>query len=103
MRILAFTGSRAEYYILRPLFKLISLNDDFDLELIVTGGIISESNHKTINDIKKDNIKIKLLEIPTKFSKSSSHSEIIGFLCLELPNLIREYEPDLAVVYADRY
>ncbi len=104
MRILAFTGSRAEYYILRPLFKLITSQNHLDIEVIVTGGITSESNKKTINDIKKDKIKIKkLLKIPNQFSTSFSHSEIIGFLCIELPKLIKEYEPDIAIVYADRY
>tara|TARA_A100001035_G_C27755224_1_gene488504 strand:- start:311 stop:1483 length:1173 start_codon:yes stop_codon:yes gene_type:complete len=104
LKILSFTGSRAEYYILRPLFKLISLQSDIDIELIVTGGIISESQNKTVNDIEKDNIKIReLLKIPNIFSSNSSHSETIGYLCLELPKIIRDYNPDLAIVYADRY
>ena len=101
MRILCFTGSRAEYYILRPLFIKLSSHKKISLELIISGGITREKDHKTLNDIKNDNLKIlDVVNIPQNLI---NHSQIIGFLCSELDKLIAERSPDLCIVYADRY
>ncbi len=101
MNILCFTGSRAEYYLLRPLLKKLNSFQKINLELIVSGGITKELNKKTISDIKEDKIKIlRVIDIPIHYK---NHSEIIGFLCLELSPLINKKNPDLCIVYADRF
>ena len=101
MKILCFTGSRAEYYILRPLFIKLSNLRNVSLELIISGGITKETDHKTLKDIQKDEIKIlEIIKIPEEYS---NHSQIIGFLCLELNELITKSDQDLCIVYADRY
>ena len=101
MNILCFTGSRAEYYILRPLLKKLSSYKGIDLELIVSGGITKEGDGKTLNDIENDGIKIlDVIDIPNVFD---NHTKVIGFLCIELDKLISKTNPDLSIVYADRY
>ena len=101
MNILCFTGSRAEYYILRPLLKKLNNFKNINLELIVSGGITKEIEKRTISDIKSDQIKIaKIINIPNLYK---SHSEIIGFLCIELSPLIIKKNPKLCIVYADRF
>ncbi len=101
MKILGFTGSRAEYYILRPLFIKLSKISNINLELIVTGGITKELNSKTLEDIKNDGAaKITILDIPGKYK---NHNEVIGYLCLKMDPIIRKINPDLCIVYADRY
>ena len=101
MKILSFTGSRAEYYILRPLFRKLSVLKDVEFRLIVSGGIIKEQENKTLNDIKADNINIlRTINIPAKYS---NHSESIGYLCLKLTPVISEFNPDICIVYADRF
>ena len=95
MKILCFTGSRAEYYILRPLFIKLSNLRNVSLELIISGGITKETDHKTLKDIQKDEIKIlEIIKIPEEYS---NHSQIIGFLCLELNELITKSDPDFAL------
>ena len=101
MNILCFTGSRAEYYILRPLLKKLNNTKNINLELIVSGGITKELNNRTISDIKKDQIKVaQIIEIPSLYK---SHSEIIGFLCINLSPLIIKKDPELCIVYGDRF
>ncbi|MDC3170843.1 UDP-N-acetylglucosamine 2-epimerase, partial [Prochlorococcus sp. AH-716-E13] len=101
MRILSFTGSRAEYYILRPLFIKLSIQKNIDFKLIVSGGITNEANNKTLNDIKKDKIDVvEIIDIPADYI---NHSQIIGYLCIQLHPIISKIKPDLCIVYADRY
>ncbi len=101
MNILCFTGSRAEYYILRPLLRKLNNIKNINLELVVSGGITKELNKRTISDIKKDQIQIaKVIDIPKIYN---NHSEIIGFLCLELSPIIIKKNPELCIVYADRF
>ena len=101
MNILCFVGSRAEYYILRPLLVKLTNNKNFKLGLILSGGITKEKNQKTLNDIREDKIKIQeIIDIPNNYL---THSEKIGFLCLKLTPFINEFNPDLCIVYGDRY
>jgi len=101
LKILSFTGSRAEYYILRPLFRKLSALENVEFRLIVSGGIIKEQENKTLNDIKADNINIlRTINIPPIYS---NHSESIGYLCLKLTPVISEFNPDICIVYADRF
>ena len=101
MKILFFTGSRAEYYIIRPLLIKLMGIPKINVALIVSGGILKEDNLNTIKDIHKDGIYI-LEEIKLPY-ELQNHSEIIGYLSLRLPKLIQSYIPDLTVVYGDRY
>ena len=73
MNILCFVGSRAEYYILRPLLVKLTNNKNFKLGLILSGGITKEKNQKTLNDIREDKIKIQeIIDIPNNYL---THSE----------------------------
>ena len=101
MKIVSFTGSRAEYYLLRPLFIEINKNNNFDLFLIISGGILKEKNNQTLNDIKRDNIKIfARIELETI---NTNHSTSIGKLCIEIIPYLNSLKADLGIVYADRY
>ena len=101
MRILCFAGSRAEYYILRPLFIKLSSYEEISLEIIISGGITREKDHKTLKDIENDNLNIlDVINIPKNLI---NHSQTIGFLCTELDKLISKNLPDLCIVYGDRY
>ena len=101
MKIICFTGSRAEYYLLRPLLKALKKVDKYEVFLIISGGILIEENKKTIEDIKKDKINI-CGEIRIK-NLNSNHSISIGEISIETVKIIQKIKPDLSIVYADRY
>ena len=63
MRVIAFTGSRADYYLQQPLLKRLSSYEAVELKLVVSGTILHEDEMRTLHDIKNDNISI-LSEIP---------------------------------------
>ena len=101
MKIICFTGSRAEYYLLRPLLMALKKVEKYELFLIISGGILIEENKKTIEDIKKDKIRI-CGNIRIKNSKSN-HSISIGEISIETVKILQRIKPDLSIVYADRY
>tara|TARA_Y100001978_G_C23692873_1_gene435816 strand:- start:1391 stop:2551 length:1161 start_codon:yes stop_codon:yes gene_type:complete len=101
LKILFFTGSRATYYLMRPLIKKLLKYEHFEISIIVSGGIVIEKSQKTLNDIKSDGINI-LGELSIS-SNNDNHAYTIGELCLKILPKIKKFSPDLAIVYADRY
>ncbi len=101
MKIICFTGSRAEYYLLRPLLMALKKVKKNEVYLIISGGILIEENKKTIKDIKKDKINI-CGEIRIR-SLKSNHSITIGEISIETVKLLEKIKPNLSIVYADRY
>ena len=101
MKIICFTGSRAEYYLLRPLLISINKLKKYQLFLIISGGILIEENKKTISDIKKDGIKVSG-EIKIS-NLNTNHSLSIGEICIETVDIIKKIKPELSIVYGDRY
>jgi len=100
MKVLGFTGSRADYYLQQPVFKRLNRHPNIDLEIIVSGSILEECNQKTLNDICADKIPIAAC-IP--LLDSSNHSIQIANLLIGLDPLIAASQADIALVYADRY
>ncbi len=101
MKIICFTGSRAEYYLLRPLLLALKKVKKYEVFLIISGGILIEQNKKTIEDIKKDKINI-CGEIRIR-NLNSNHSISIGEIAIETVKLVEKIKPNLSIVYADRY
>ena len=102
MKVLGFTGNRADYYLQQPLFRLLNESPLFDLQLIVTGSILEESTQKTLGDINADKIPIAEC-ITLEKTSGSSHSLHIAQLLSSLDPVLENLQPDLALVYADRY
>lgn len=104
MKILGFTGSRADYYLQRSVFAHLKGALNVDLEIIVSGGILEESTSRTLADIENDNIPILAkLKVDPAVLASDSHSLQIANLLPALDSLIVSSKADVAVVYADRF
>ena len=59
-KICFFTGSRAEYGILKHLMQEIYASDEFIFQLIVTGSHLSEKFGYTVREIDDDGFKIDI-------------------------------------------
>ena len=101
-RIIALTGSRADYYLQRPALKRFNKSDDYEINLIVCGGILEEIHGKTLKDIEKDNIKI-CAKIESLKNKNKNHIEEISQISIKVDQIIKSIKPDIAFIYADRY
>ena len=82
MKIICFTGSRAEYYLLRPLLIALKKVEKYEVFLIISGGILTEETKKTIEDIKKDKInicgEIRIKNLNSKDIASNLVKDIFG-------------------------
>ena len=103
-KICVITGSRAEYGLLRSTLKEISKSKILSLRLIATASHLSQEYGYTIDQIKKDKIKISK-EIETLLS-SDTHigvSKTFGLGVISFSEAFQDLKPDIVLVTGDRY
>lgn len=102
MKIIAFTGSRAEYYLQRTLFQFLSADPAVDFYVLVAPGILNEQSGQTLNDIQADGLNYISL-VSQSSGRPTSHACEISNLIALLEPVITDISPDYALVYADRF
>lgn len=102
-KIAIITATRAEYGLLSPLIRRVLECESFEMDLIVTGGHLSERQGKTISEIRADGFPITH-EIPiledgdTPYDISLTMSNALkGFA-----KCFKKNRPDLVVILGDR-
>lgn len=102
-KVCIVTGTRAEYGLLYWLMKEVDMDDDLELQIIVTGMHLSPEFGLTYKEIKKNfkiNKKIEMLlssDTPIGISKS------MGLAQISFAEAYDELKPDILVVLGDRY
>ena len=103
-RIAVFTGSRAEYGLLRHLVRRISEDHYLDLQLIVSGSHLSKHYGFTLSEIKADGIRPAAL-VPLSLDKNPQPS--MAVLAAEalsgVGQSLASLQPHLLIVLGDRY
>lgn len=102
-KILAVTGARSEYDILYPVLEKLNANDNFELQVLVTGAHLSERYGHTVDIIENDGFVIaekvnNLLDADDKMSRVIS-------LGNQIPAFARVFDrvkPDIILVVGDR-
>ena len=103
-KIAIFTGTRAEYGLLRKLAKEINGEPTLELQLIVSGSHLSTSYGYTISEIEADDlfpaalVPLSLDEIPQPSMAHLASEALVG-VAQSLQNL----KPHLLVLLGDRY
>ncbi len=105
MKVIAvFTGTRAEYGLMRSLIMRIDKDDEFALKLLVSSTHLDPKFGTTINEINSDELSSKYL-IPIeinplrKFDMNLQLSETI----VGVSKALDEVNPDYLIVLGDRY
>ena len=85
VKLSIFTGTRAEYGLMKNLIHYLQKDNFFELNLIVSGTHLEYEYGNTIDEIKKDGIKINAsFSIPFKTNSKADMafqtSEIIKFV-----------------------
>ena len=103
-KIAVFTGSRAEYGLLKHLIKLISDDADLELQLIVSGSHLSKRYGYTITEIEADGIHPAAL-IPLSLDESLQTS--MALLTAEalsgVSQSLDDLNPKILIILGDRY
>jgi len=103
MKVCIVTGTRAEYGLLYWLMKEIVLDEDLELQLIVTGMHLSPEFGLTYKEIEKEFKIDKKVEMLLSSDTSSSIAKSIGLAQISFSDAYEDLKPDLLVVLGDRY
>ena len=104
MKVCFFTGSRADYGLLKPLIEKFQNRKQFKTDVIVSGSHLSQRHGFTIKEIIKDNIKvIHKIDLNIKGDHPHDISNYIGKTVKLVSKKLIRIKPDLFVVLGDRY
>ncbi len=103
-KICIFTGTRAEYGLLKPLIDEILSDGTFELQLLVSGMHLSPEFGLTYKEIEEDGLKIdEKVEILLSADTPSAISKAIGLGLIGYADALNRLKPDLVVVLGDRF
>lgn len=101
--ICVVTGTRAEYSLLKPVFKAIKSHPKLKLQLLVTGMHLSKKFGYSINQIKKDGFKIDaIVRMHPRQDTGKSMAEAVGHGVIGLSGKLIQLKPDMVVILGDR-
>lgn len=104
MKLCTVTGSRAEFFILKKLIIKLQKEKKFKHNLLITGSHTSKFFGNTINDIKKEKIKIKsIIDLNLKGDSSRDIANYFGVGIKKFSDKFYKIKPDLILVLGDRY
>lgn len=102
-KIAAFTGSRAEYGILKSVLEKIHESQKLHLQLVVGGTHFLKGYGETINNIKTDGFHItKTVEFATESEVTGKMPKEVGKAIVKLTNSFLELDPDIILINGDR-
>lgn len=103
-RIAVVTGSRADYGLLRSLLFAIEADDDFTLQLIVTGMHLAPEFGLTYKQIEADGLPIAArVEMLVSSDTSSGIAKSMGLGLIGFADAFERLAPDMLVVLGDRF
>ena len=103
-KIAVFTGNRAEYGLQYPMLKAIDGNSNLEYQLIVSGAHLDDNFGRTLDEIHNDGFSIDVeVKIEMKGNSDIATAQAIGSGVTAISNVLEALQPDIVVVYADRF
>lgn len=99
-KILYITGTRADYGLMHNTLEL--LNENFQLEVVATGMHLMEEFGCSINEIKKDDFNLHIVNQTFLEDDEQSMSIFIGNLITDLTEVMTNINPDVVLLLGDR-
>ena len=103
-KICIFTGSRADYSLLKYLGMEIQKEKLFNLVILASGSHQSEKLGNTIGEVRIDNIS-EIVEIDIEIDKKEEYemAELTGIAINKYNKVLKRMKPDFLIVLGDRY
>lgn len=102
--IAVFSGNRAEYGLQYPILRAIREHPRLDYRLIVSGAHLDSNFGRTISEIRDDGFDVHAeVTIDMSGGEQISTARAIGSGILSLAPVLQKMQPDILVVYADRF
>lgn len=103
-KICVFTGTRAEYGLLRPLIDEIRKDSDLELQLVVTGMHLSTEFGLTYQIIEKDGYNIdEKVEMVLSSDTPAAICKSMGLGLIGFGEALNRLKPDFLVLLGDRF
>ena len=103
-KIAIFTGNRAEYGLLNPVIRAVYDHPDLEPYLLVSGAHLDNNFGRTIEEIENDGFSVfREVKITMPEDDLVSTAQAIGSGIIDLSRILAELQPDIFVVYADRF
>jgi len=103
-KICIFTGTRAEYGLLKPLMEKIREESQFILQIVVSGMHLSPEFGLTFREIERDGFKIdEKIEILLSSDTNSGMSKAIGLGIISFTDSLLRLRPDMVIILGDRF
>jgi UDP-hydrolysing UDP-N-acetyl-D-glucosamine 2-epimerase len=103
-RIAIFTGNRAEYGLQYPILKAVDEHPALDYLLLVSGAHLDNNFGRTLEEIRNDGFRIEAeIKIEMNADSRIATAQAIGEGVLSISRVLEQTQPDIFVVYADRF
>lgn len=103
-KICIFTGTRAEYGLLRPLMEEIKKDEKLQLQIIASGMHLSPEFGLTFKEIEKDGFNIdEKVEMLLSSDTPAGISKSIGLGIIGYADALSRLKPDITVILGDRF
>lgn len=103
-KVAIFTGNRAEYGLQYPILKAVDEHNCLDYVLLVSGAHLEENFGRTLEEIRNDGFRIDAeVKINMSIDSRIATAQAIGEGVLSISKVLEETNPDIVVVYADRF
>lgn len=103
-KVLAITGSRAEYGLLYWVLHDLHASPDFDLQLVVTGMHLAPEFGLTVREIEKDGLPIaRRVEMLLSSDTPGGVVKSMALGLIGMSDAFEQLRPDLVLVLGDRF
>lgn len=103
-KVLAITGSRAEYGLLYWVLHDLHASPDFDLQLVVTGMHLAPEFGLTVREIEKDGLPIaRRVEMLLSSDTPGGVAKSMALGLIGMSDAFEQLRPDLVLVLGDRF
>jgi len=103
-KICVFTGTRAEYGLLRPLLKELKADPELVLQIMVSGMHLSQEFGMTYQEIEKDGFFIdEKIEMLLSSDSSTGICKSAGLGMISFGEALERLGPDMVVILGDRF
>lgn len=105
MKIAVFTNNRAEYGLLHPVIRELSLEPLIEVYLIISGSHLSDNFGRTVSEIDTSSVKkVKIIDFRVSAANKTaeillSFSKIVKYGV----DVLMELRPDIIILAGDRY
>ncbi len=104
LNIIFFSANRAEYGLINPFLKIFSKNKNFNLKFVVAGSHLEKKFGFSVNEIKKDKIKIfTKIRLPLKTNELDTTADYFNKLQNKINLFLKKENFDLVFLSSDRF